>query len=170
MKLRPSKCEFASSIPDASVSEPLATPFGVDSAQYPISQSLAGYGDYTSFVQYRGSIPVMWHQESNQMTPRPPIESKFIHRIELIPVTVKDPFYTPAAKHFDDLLGRYGPPIFILNLIKSKETVPRESKLLAEYGQCVDYLNQFLPEGKKMRYIAWDMAQAAKRLVPISGS
>lgn len=24
------------------------------------------------------------------------------------------------------------------------------------------YLNQFLPEDKKMRYIAWDMAQAAK--------
>jgi hypothetical protein len=78
-------------------------------------------------------------------------------------VTIKDPFYTPAAKHFDDLLGRYGAPIFILNLIKSRETVPRESKLLAEYGQCVAYLNQFLPEGKKMRYIAWDMAQAAKR-------
>lgn len=78
-------------------------------------------------------------------------------------VTIKDPFYTPAAKHFDDLLGRYGAPIFILNLVKSKETVPRESKLLSEYGECVEYLNQFLPEGKKMRYIAWDMAQAAKR-------
>jgi hypothetical protein len=32
-----------------------------------------------------------------------------------------------------------------------------------EYGECVEYLNQFLPEGKKMRYIAWDMALAAKR-------
>ncbi|KAK6908776.1 polyphosphoinositide phosphatase [Kwoniella mangroviensis CBS 8886] len=136
------------------VSEPLATPFGTrnksDDAR-PLSDHGAGYGAYTSFLQYRGSIPVMWHQESNQMTPRPPIE-----------ITIKDPFYTPAAKHFDDLLGRYGAPIFILNLIKSRETVPRESKLLAEYGQCVEYLNQFLPEGKKMTYIAWDMAQAAK--------
>lgn len=50
-----------------------------------------------------------------------------------------------------------------MNLVKSRETVPRESKLLYEYGQCVDYLNQFLPEGKKMVYIAWDMAQAAKK-------
>ncbi|WWD20149.1 hypothetical protein CI109_104625 [Kwoniella shandongensis] len=136
------------------VSEPLATPFGRKEApppDHPVSDFGAGYGGYTSFVQYRGSIPVMWHQESNQMTPRPPIE-----------ITIKDPFYTPAAKHFDDLLGRYGAPIFILNLIKSRETVPRESKLLFEYGQCVEYLNQFLPEGKKMRYIAWDMAQAAK--------
>jgi hypothetical protein len=81
----------------------------------------------------------------------------------LTSVTIKDPFYTPAARHFDNLLGRYGAPIFILNLVKSKETVPRESKLLSEYGECVEYLNQFLPKGKKMRYIAWDMAQAAKR-------
>jgi len=78
-------------------------------------------------------------------------------------VTIKDPFYTPAAKHFDNLLGRYGSPIFILNLIKSREAVPRESKLLLEYGECVEYLNQFLLDDKKMRYIAWDMSQAAKR-------
>jgi hypothetical protein len=103
------------------------------------------------------------------MTPRPPIESELLCQSNMyadeyiLLVTIKDPFYTPAAKHFDDLLGRYGAPIFILNLIKSRETVPRESKLLFEYGQCVEYLNQFLPEGKKMRYIAWDMAQAAKR-------
>ncbi|KAK4687115.1 phosphatidylinositol 3,5-bisphosphate 5-phosphatase, partial [Tremellales sp. Uapishka_1] len=135
------------------VSEPLATPFGMHSKSHPISDYGAGYGGYTSFVQYRGSIPVMWHQESSQMTPRPPIE-----------ISVKDPFYTPAAKHFDDLLGRYGPPIYILNLIKAKETVPRESKLLFEYGQCVAYLNQFLPEDKKMVYIPWDMSQAAKTM------
>ena len=60
------------------------------------------------------------------------------------------------------MLGRYGAPIFILNLIKARESQPRESKLLFEYGQCVSYLNQFLPEDKKMQYIAWDMAQAAK--------
>ncbi|EIW71658.1 hypothetical protein TREMEDRAFT_27142 [Tremella mesenterica DSM 1558] len=129
------------------VSEPLATGFGIEHGK----ANKAAYGGYTSFVQYRGSIPVMWHQESNQMTPRPPIE-----------ITIKDPFYTPAAKHFDDLLGRYGAPIYILNLVKSRESVPRESKLLYEYGQCVQYLNQFLPEGKKMVYIAWDMAQATK--------
>ncbi|WVQ79290.1 hypothetical protein IAT38_001387 [Cryptococcus sp. DSM 104549] len=136
------------------VSEILATPFGrqydVDPDR-PLSDYSVGYGGYTSFVQYRGSIPVMWHQESNQMTPRPPIE-----------ITIKDPFYTPAAKHFDDLLGRYGAPIYILNLIKSRESVPRESKLLEEYGQCVRYLNQFLPKDKKMEYIAWDMSLAAK--------
>ncbi|BEJ14081.1 hypothetical protein CspHIS471_0312550 [Cutaneotrichosporon sp. HIS471] len=129
------------------VSEPLATPFG-----YPVNcEDGPDYGGYTSFVQLRGSIPVMWHQVSEKMVPKPPIE-----------ITIKDPYYSPAARHFDNLLGRYGAPIFILNLVKSKETVPRESKLLAEYGECVEYLNQFLPEGKKIRYIAWDMAMAAK--------
>lgn len=87
----------------------------------------------------------------------------YVLYVELTAVTLKDPFFTPAAKHFDNLLARYGAPIFILNLVKTKEAVPRESKLLAEYGECVEYLNQFLPEGKKIRYIAWDMALAAKR-------
>lgn len=110
------------------VSEPLATPFGS-----PIDASTgADYGGYTSFVQLRGSIPVMWHQISEKMTPKPPIESECAIILPSLTsaVTIKDPFYTPAAKHFNDLLGRYGAPIFILNLVKSKETVPRESKLL----------------------------------------
>lgn len=36
----------------------------------------ADYGGYTSFVQLRGSIPVMWHQQTDKMTPKPPIESE----------------------------------------------------------------------------------------------
>jgi hypothetical protein len=102
------------------------------------------------------------------MTPRPPIESELLYpELSLnqadMEVTIKDPFYTPAAKHFNDLLHRYSAPIYILNLIKARETVPREMKLLSEYGQCVEYLNQFLPNESKMQYIAWDMSQAAKR-------
>ncbi|KXN84893.1 Polyphosphoinositide phosphatase [Leucoagaricus sp. SymC.cos] len=107
--------------------------------------------NYTSYVQYRGSVPVTWVQETNSMTPKPPIE-----------ISVVDPFYTAASKHFDDLFRRYGAPITILNLVKKREPVPRESKLLEEYTQCVEYLNQFLPEGKKMVYHAWDIARAHK--------
>lgn len=76
------------------------------------------------------------------------------------PVSVLDPFYTPASRHFDELFKRYGTPIMILNLIKQRERVPRESKLLDEYTRCVRYLNQFLPNGKKMEYRAWDMSLA----------
>lgn len=101
-------------------------------------------------------------------------------------VAVVDPFFGAAARHFCDLLERYGAPIVIVNLIKvrylpnlllcpppltdcftitqGKETVARESKLLSAYAECVAYLNQFLPPeaNKKLRYIAWDMAQATK--------
>ena len=102
------------------------------------------------------------------MTPKPPIESWFYFSVVLsgylgiFVVSVIDPFYTPAAKHFDDLFKRYGAPLTILNLIKRREPAPRESKLLDEYTQCVHYLNQFLPSGKKMVYQAWDMSRAYK--------
>ena len=48
--------------------------------------------------------------------------------------------------------------------LQGKETVARESKLLSAYAECIAYLNQFLPPdaSKKLRYIAWDMAQATK--------
>ncbi|KZT18255.1 polyphosphoinositide phosphatase [Neolentinus lepideus HHB14362 ss-1] len=130
------------------VSEALTTPFYSPS---PIGRKPNPH--YTSFVQYRGSIPLYWTQDTSGMTPKPPIESKF---------PVIDPFFTAAARHFDDLFARYGAPIMILNLIKEREPQPRESKLLAEYTQCVNYLNQFLPKENKMVYRAWDMSRAYK--------
>lgn len=81
-----------------------------------------------------------------------------------------DPFYTAASLHFDNLFQRYGTPITILNLIKKREPQPRESKLLDEYTQCVEYLNQFLPQGKKMIYRAWDMSRAYKESVSVVSS
>ncbi|KAJ6546966.1 SacI homology domain-containing protein [Mycena capillaripes] len=134
------------------VSEALTTPF-----YYPSRRDLAPEQDrrpspnYTSYVQYRGSIPIYWTQETNSMSPRPPIE-----------ISVVDPFYTAASRHFDDLFKRYGAPIMILNLIKKREPVARESKLLDEYTQCVQYLNQFLPPDKRMEYRPWDMSRAYK--------
>jgi hypothetical protein len=77
-------------------------------------------------------------------------------------VSVVDPFFTAATRHFDDLFSRYGAPILILNLIKKREPQPRESKRLDEYTYCVNVLNQFLPAGKKMVYHAWDMSRAYK--------
>ncbi|KLU85944.1 polyphosphoinositide phosphatase [Magnaporthiopsis poae ATCC 64411] len=106
---------------------------------------------YTSYVQHRGSIPLHWSQDSTGVTPKPPIELNLI-----------DPFYTSAALHFDNLFGRYGAPIYALNLVKSRERTPRESKLLEEYTKAISYLNQFLPEGKRIIHKAWDMSRAAK--------
>lgn len=85
------------------------------------------------------------------MVPKPPIE-----------IPINDPFYTAASKHFDDMFSRYGSPITLLNLIKKREPQPRESKLLEEYTGCYNYLNQFLPDDKKMIYRPWDMSRAYK--------
>ncbi|ORY08286.1 hypothetical protein K493DRAFT_29135 [Basidiobolus meristosporus CBS 931.73] len=106
---------------------------------------------YTSYTQHRGSIPLFWTQDTNSMAPKPPIEVKY-----------RDPFFSAAALHFDNMHKRYGAPVIVLNLIKAKEKTKRESKLLDEYSQNIAYLNQFLPDDKKIQYIAWDMSRASK--------
>lgn len=106
---------------------------------------------YTSYVQHRGSIPLYWTQDNTGVTPKPDIDLNLI-----------DPFFSPAALHFDDLFKRYGTPIYVLNLIKARERTPRESKLLYEYQNAIKYLNQSLPADKKIIYEAFDMSRAAK--------
>jgi phosphatidylinositol 3,5-bisphosphate 5-phosphatase len=106
---------------------------------------------FTSYVQHRGSIPLYWTQENTGVTPKPPIELNLV-----------DPFYGAAALHFDNLFERYGAPIYVLNLVKARERTPRESKLLHEFTNAINYLNQFLPDGKKIIHKAWDMSRAAK--------
>ncbi|TDZ17379.1 Polyphosphoinositide phosphatase [Colletotrichum orbiculare MAFF 240422] len=106
---------------------------------------------YTSYVQHRGSIPLYWTQDNTGVTPKPPIELNLV-----------DPFYSAAALHFDNLFQRYGAPIYVLNLVKARERTPRESKLLLEYTNAINYLNQFLPVGRKITHKAWDMSRAAK--------
>lgn len=106
---------------------------------------------YTSYVQHRGSIPLHWAQENTGVSPKPDIELNLV-----------DPFYSAAALHFDNLFERYGAPVYVLNLVKSRERTPRESILLKEFTNAVTYLNQFLPEDKKLIYEAWDMSRAAK--------
>ena len=72
-------------------------------------------------------------------------------------VTIADPFFAAAGKHFDSLFERYGTPLIVLNPIKVCRSYfkglspltcplpgrePREAKLPFEYSQCVDYLSQ----------------------------
>lgn len=107
--------------------------------------------NFTSYVQHRGSIPLYWTQDNTGVTPKPPIELNLV-----------DPFYGAAALHFDDLFDRYGAPVYVLNLVKARERTPRESKLLREFTNAINYLNQFLPQGKKIIHKAWDMSRASK--------
>lgn len=73
-----------------------------------------------------------------------------------------DPTYEATKLHFDDLTQRYGHPIIILNLIKTVEKRPREMMLRREYFNAVGYLNQNLPEERKLRFIHWDFHKFAK--------
>lgn len=107
--------------------------------------------NYTSYVQHRGSIPLYWTQDTSGVSPKPDIH-----------LNVVDPFFSAAALHFDNLFDRYGTPIYVLNLIKQRERIPREGKLLNEYGLAISYLNQFLPDDKQILYKAFDMSRAAK--------
>ena len=106
---------------------------------------------YTSYLQHRGSIPLYWTQDNSGVTPKPAID-----------LNLQDPFYQPAALHFDHLFERYGCPIYVLNLIKARERIPRESKLLVEFQKCIEYLNQSLPDDKNILYKAFDMSRASK--------
>ncbi|CAG8636589.1 13566_t:CDS:10, partial [Dentiscutata heterogama] len=106
--------------------------------------------NYTSYVQHRGSIPLFWSQDVTNMSPKPPISINF-----------RDPFYAAAGLHFDNMFKRYGAPIIVLNLIKTKEKNPRESILGDEFADAMKYLIQFLPE-KSLIYQPWDMSKARK--------
>ncbi|KAF2861772.1 hypothetical protein K470DRAFT_204125, partial [Piedraia hortae CBS 480.64] len=106
---------------------------------------------YSSYVQHRGSIPLSWTQDASGVTPKPDIE-----------LNAADPFCQAAALHFDDLFGRYGAPVIVLNLIKSRERMPRESKLLGEFERTVRYLNQSLPANREIEYRAYDMSRISK--------
>lgn len=82
-------------------------------------------------------------------------------------VHLVDPYHSAAALHFDDLFCRYGTPVVVLNLIKAREHEPREMKLIKPYEECIDYLNQFLPDAKKIKLIPFDMSAAYKKYVKL---
>ncbi|CAG8459681.1 7646_t:CDS:10 [Paraglomus occultum] len=114
--------------------------------------------NYSSYVQHRGSIPLFWSQDLANMVPKPPISINF-----------RDPFFSAAALHFDNMFKRYGAPIIVLNLIKMKEKNPRESILGDEFAATIEYLNQFLPPNC-LKYVAWDMSKAKKSDVDVIGT
>lgn len=108
-------------------------------------------GNYTSYVQLRGSIPSYWSQDISTMVPKPPI--MFV---------LADPFCYTAGLHFNNLMLRYGSPIIILNLVKKREKKRHESILSEDYNLCIEYLNTFLPPELRIQQIELDMARINK--------
>eukprot|EP01060_Flectonema_neradi_P039597 TRINITY_DN8779_c0_g1_i1.p1 TRINITY_DN8779_c0_g1~~TRINITY_DN8779_c0_g1_i1.p1 ORF type:complete len:1644 (+),score=308.03 TRINITY_DN8779_c0_g1_i1:155-5086(+) len=127
----------------------------VEQVAFDASLGLCGtVGQFSSFVQVRGSIPVYWYQPTkDQMVhrPRPPIK-----------LGRSDPGYAATKLHYAQLFSSYGVPIISLDLLKQKEKNPRESILGAEYRQAILTLNSKLPEDCKIQHIQWDFRNASK--------
>ncbi|CAG5117948.1 unnamed protein product, partial [Candidula unifasciata] len=109
-------------------------------------------GKVSSFVQLRGSVPLFWSQDTSKIVPKPTIS-----------LDQRDPYSSAAGMHFNQLLCRYGTPIIILNLVKTKENKQHESILSNDYISTIEYLNQFLPAQHKIQYLGFDMARVNKR-------
>ncbi|KAL0735394.1 hypothetical protein Bca4012_011604 [Brassica carinata] len=100
----------------------------------------------SSVVQNRGSIPLFWSQETSRMNIKPDIV-----------LSKRDLNFEATRLHFENLVERYGIPIIILNLIKTKERRPRESILRAEFANAIDFINKDLPEENRLRFLHWDL-------------
>ena len=115
-------------------------------------------GHLSSFLQMRGSIPVCWSQEPNATVPRPPIEIKR-----------GDHTFVRGRTHFADLFRRYGSPILVLNLVKTKDLGEknkhprRESKVGPLFEDCVNTTNATLPDELHIDYKEMDLSHLIKK-------
>ncbi|XP_010273908.1 PREDICTED: phosphoinositide phosphatase SAC3-like isoform X2 [Nelumbo nucifera] len=100
----------------------------------------------SSVVQNRGSIPLFWSQETSRLNIKPDII-----------LSKKDQNYEATRLHFENLVKRYGNPIIILNLIKTREKKPRESILRAEFANAIDFINKDLSEENRLKFLHWDL-------------
>ncbi|XAR49853.1 hypothetical protein NMG60_11004011 [Bertholletia excelsa] len=100
----------------------------------------------SSVVQNRGSIPLFWSQETSRLNIKPDIIlSKMDHK------------YQATRLHFENLAKRYGNPIIILNLIKTREKKPRESILRAEFANAIAFINKDLTDESRLKFLHWDL-------------
>ncbi|KAL6867237.1 hypothetical protein ACP4OV_015261 [Aristida adscensionis] len=100
----------------------------------------------TSVVQHRGSIPLT--------------ASSYFNRAAAVKPDVD---YKATRLHFENLALRYGNPIIILNLIKTREKKPRESLLRAEFAKAIHYINKGLTDDKRLKFLHMDLSKLSRR-------
>ncbi|XP_030968163.1 phosphoinositide phosphatase SAC2-like isoform X3 [Quercus lobata] len=119
----------------------------VETEQIIYEDSPEGYSrQISSVVQNRGSIPLFWSQETSRLNLKPDII-----------LSRKDPNYEATRLHFENLAKRYGNPILILNLIKTRERKPRETVLRAEFANAIRFINKDLSVENRLRFLHWDL-------------
>ncbi|KAG5538020.1 hypothetical protein RHGRI_025193 [Rhododendron griersonianum] len=105
----------------------------------------------SAVVQNRGSIPLFWSQETSRLNIKP----------EII-LSKKDHEYNATRLHFENLVKRYGNPIIVLSLIKTREKKPRESILRAEFANAIAFINKDLTEENRLKFRHWDLSKYSK--------
>ncbi|KAG2662060.1 hypothetical protein PVAP13_1KG521340 [Panicum virgatum] len=109
-----------------------------------VYEAVPGPSEVSSVVQNRGSIPLFWSQETSKLNLKPNI---ILHEM--------DDDYEATKLHFENLRTRYGNPIIILNLIKTRER--RESILRREFDKAIKIINKSLSEEDHLRFLHWDL-------------
>ncbi|CAK9310565.1 unnamed protein product [Citrullus colocynthis] len=105
----------------------------------------------SSVVQNRGSIPVFWSQETSLL--------KIFNPVVILP---KQEDYKATKLHFKNLADRYGNPIIILDLTKTREKKPRETLLHAEYVNAIGCINAERSEENRLKFLQWDLKQHSR--------
>lgn len=86
-------------------------------------------GNFSSYVQVRGSVPVRWYHPAAAAMPKPAI------------VLDRDsPFLDGTCQHFQELVADYGLPVVVMDYLKSHERQPRETVLGNAYRNAVNIL------------------------------
>ncbi|TKR96054.1 hypothetical protein L596_010131 [Steinernema carpocapsae] len=112
------------------------------------------YGKFSSFVQRRGSVPLIWSQDP---------ATRGVVGKPLIRIEIHEPHASTAAAHFRGLRKKYGSPIIVMNLVKRREKRQHEVILHERFQKAVNYLNLFVPVKEKIGYLAFDVARCNKK-------
>ncbi|XP_050285150.1 phosphoinositide phosphatase SAC2-like [Quercus robur] len=101
----------------------------------------------SSVVQYRGSVPLIWSQNISGFR-------KFKPEFSLAP---EQHNYEATKLHFENLAKRYGKPIIILSLLKTRGKKRAEKNLSAAYAKAITSIIEDLPEENQLRFCRWDL-------------
>ncbi|XP_059456351.1 phosphoinositide phosphatase SAC2-like [Corylus avellana] len=101
----------------------------------------------SSVVQYRGSIPLFWSQNTSGFR-------KFRPEFSL---PAEQHNYKATRLHFKNLVKRYGKPIVILSLLKTRGKKRAEKTLGVAYAKAITSIIDKLPEKNHLRFCRWDL-------------
>uniref|UniRef100_A0A915PWV9 SAC domain-containing protein n=1 Tax=Setaria digitata TaxID=48799 RepID=A0A915PWV9_9BILA len=110
-------------------------------------------GKFSSFVQRRGSVPLIWSQDP---------ATRGVVGKPVISIDINEPHAQTAAAHFRELRKKYGNPLIVMNLVKRRENRRHEALLHDQFLKAVKYLNMFLPKAERIAYLSFDVASCHK--------